>query len=336
MSVFLDRSFLLRLSPKLQRFTQKKQDLYNFRCPLCGDSQKNKTKSRGYVYRKKNDYFFICHNCGASTTFYNFLEQVDNTLLKEYALERYKDSASANNYVKPSFDEFKTAQPVFKEKLNIPSISSLPKEHFAKTYVINRKIPEKFYSDLYYSECFKTFVESLGIEKEGLVDNDKRLVIPFYDADKNLIAFQGRSLTGSKLRYITVKVNDDNKKVFGLDRIDLEKKIYVVEGPIDSLFLDNAVATADSNLTSITDIYDKTKVVLVFDNEPRNKDICKMIDKAIENHYSVVIWPDMIVEKDINDMILSGFSSEELQDIIEANTFVNLRAKMEFIAWKKV
>ena len=96
------------------------------------------------------------------------------------------------------------------------------------------------------------------------------------------------------------------------------------------------MATADSNLTSIIDVYDKTKVVLVFDNEPRNKDICRMIDKAIENHYSVDIWPDMIVEKDVNDMILSGFSCDELQDIVEANTFVNLRAKMEFIAWKKV
>ena len=141
------------------------------------------------------------------------------------------------------------------------------------------------------------------------------------------------------MRYITVKTDEDNKKVFGLDRVDLddeEKKVYVVEGPIDSLFLDNAVATADSNLSSITSILDKTKVVLVFDNEPRNKDICRMIDKAIENHYNVVIWPEMIQEKDINDMILSGFTSEDIQDIIVRNTFVNLRAKMEFISWKKV
>ena len=336
MSVYIDRTFLLRLSPKLQRFTQKKQDLYSFRCPLCGDSQKNKTKTRGYVYRKKNDYFFMCHNCGASTTFYNFLDQVDPALLKEYALERYKDSASANtNISEPDFSNFKTAQPIFKQKLQIPSIDSLPEGHYAKTYVENRKIPDKYYSDLYYSENFKEFVESFGIDKD-ILDGDKRLVIPFYDSEKNLIAFQGRSLTGSKLRYITVKLHDDNKKVFGMDRIDPEKNILVVEGPIDSLFLDNAVATADSNLSSICTLYDKTKVTLVFDNEPRNKDICRMIDNAIENHYNVVIWPDMIEEKDINDMVLSGFSPDEIQDIIDKNTFVNLRAKMEFIAWKKI
>ena len=77
-------------------------------------------------------------------------------------------------------------------------------------------------------------------------------------------------------------------------------------------------------------------MVLIYDNEPRNKDICKQIDKCIEEHYSVVIWPEYIEEKDINDMILNGFSPDEIQDIISNNTFVNLRAKMEFINWKKV
>ena len=336
MSVYIDRTFLLRLSPKLSKFTQKKDDLYNFRCPLCGDSQKNKSKSRGYVYRKKNDYFYMCHNCGVSTTFYNLLDKVDPGLSKEYSLERYKDSASANNYVKPTFEEFKTEAPKFKRNLAIPAINTLPDNHYAKVYVQSRKIPEEFHAGLYFAEDFKEFVDSLQIEKEGLKENDPRLVIPFYDENKNLIAFQGRALGESKLRYITVKLSDDNSKVFGLDRINQEETIYVVEGPIDSMFLENAVATADSNLSSISKLFDRNKVVLVYDNEPRNKDICKQIDKCIEEHYNVVIWPEYIEEKDINDMILTGFSPDEIQDIISKNTFVNLRAKMEFINWKKV
>lgn len=336
MSVFIDRAFLLRLSPKLQRFAQKKDDLYNFRCPLCGDSQKNKTKSRGYVYRKKNDYFYMCHNCGASTTFYNFLDKVDPSLTKEYALERYKNGETGNNnYKKPDFEEFKTEKPVFKKALDLPSIDSLPEAHFAKVYVKSRKIPEAFYSQLYYAEDFAAFIQSLGIQKE-LTKEDKRLVIPFYDAEKNLIAVQGRALGESKLRYITIKTHEDNHKFFGLDRIDQDKMIYVVEGPIDSMFLDNAVATADSNLESITSIYDKSKITLVFDNEPRNREIIKKIDEAIEKHYNVVIWPEMIESKDINDMVLEGFSPDEIQDIISKNTFVNLRAKAEFVNWKKV
>ena len=337
MSVFIDRSFLLRMSPKLGRFSKKKDDLYNFRCPLCGDSQKNKLKARGFVYRKQNDYFFMCHNCGASTTFYNFLKQVDESLLKEYQLERYKNGETGNNnYPKPEFEEYKTETPKFKKALELPTIDSLPKAHFAKNYVSQRRIPETFYSQLYFAEDFAAFIQSLGIEKENLHKDDKRLVIPFYDKDKNLIAIQGRALGESKLRYITLKLHDDNKKVYGLDRANTESMVYVTEGPIDSMFLENAVATADSNLESITDCVDKSKVVLVFDNEPRNKEIVAKINSAIDNHFNVVIWPEFIDSKDINEMVLDGFSPDEIQDIISKNTFVNLRARMEFVNWKKI
>lgn len=334
MSVFIDRTFLLRVSPKLQKFTVKKEDLYNFRCPLCGDSSKNKTKARGYVYRKKNDYFYRCHNCGASTSFYNFLEKVDPSLVKEYALERYMNNSGGQNYPKPDFEEAKV-KPVFKKKLNIPSIADLPDEHYAKVYVHNRKIPENRFSDLYYAEDFKSFVESLNIEKDGLKEEDPRLVIPFYDEEKNLVAFQGRALGESKLRYITVKLTEENHKIFGLDNINKEEYVYVVEGPIDSLFLNNAIATADSNLTSAAKHVDKSKLVLVYDNEPRNKELHKQMEKAIDEHYNVVIWPEMIEEKDVNDMVMAGFTPDEIQDIIKEYTFVNLRAKMEFINWKK-
>ena len=337
MSVFIDRSFLLQVSTKLQRFSKKKDDLYNFRCPLCGDSQKNKLKARGFVYRKKNDYFYMCHNCGVSTTFYNFLKQVDENLLKEYTLERYKNGETGNNnYPKPDFEEYKKEAPKFKKSLELPSIQSLPEAHFAKNYVQQRQIPEAFQSQLYFAEDFATFIQNLGIEKEGLHKNDPRLVIPFYDKEKNLVAIQGRALGESKLRYITLKLHDDNKKVFGLDRANTESMVYVTEGPIDSMFLENAVATADSNLESITDSLDKSKVVLVFDNEPRNKEIVSKIEHAIDNHFNVVIWPEFITEKDVNDMVLNNFSPDEIQDIVNKNTFINLRAKMEFVNWKKI
>jgi len=340
MSVFIDRAFLLRAAPKLHKFTQKKENLYNFRCPLCGDSQKNKVKARGYIYEKKNNYFFMCHNCGASTSFYNFLEKVDTGLLKEYALERYKHDESRNiSNTKPDFSGFKTEKPIFKKSLGIPSIASLPTGHFARDYVGHRKIPDRAFDSLYFADDFKAFVDGLGFNQLGqerLIEGDKRLVIPFYDRDKNLIAFQGRALGESKLRYITMKLDVDSYKVFGLDRIDTEQPIYVTEGPIDSLFIKNAVATADSNLTSITKVLPKENVVLIYDNEPRNKEIVKQMEKAIDDHYKVVIWPDMIDCKDINDMVLDGFSPDEIQDIITNHTYQNLMAKLQFTNWKKV
>jgi len=338
MSIFIDRTFLLRVSPKLQKFTQKKTDLYNFRCPICGDSSKNKIKARGYIYAKKGNYFFMCHNCGASTSFYNFLDKVDPSVLKEYSLERYKNGEDGkSNYQKPTFDNLKE-KPIFKTKtkIDLPSIADLPDGHYAKDYVIGRKIPEHQLENLYYTSDFKKFVVSLDIEKDGLIDNDQRLVIPFFDEEKNLVAFQGRALGNSKLRYITVKMSDEGIKLFGLDKVNKEEDVYVTEGPIDSMFLENAVATADATLTNASKYIDKSKLILVYDNEPRNKDICRHMEKAIEEHYRILIWPEMIEEKDVNEMVLSGFSPEEMQDIISKNTFQNLRAKIEFINWKKV
>lgn len=334
MSVFIDRNFLLQLSPKLQRFTRKKDDLFNFRCPICGDSQKNKTKCRGFVFRKKDDYFYMCHNCGASMSFFNFLKHVDQNLVEQYTLERYK-SGDRSNAPKPDFEMAKS-KPVFAKRLTLPSIESLPEEHFAKQYVRSRKIPENIYSNLYYTEDFKKFVDSFNVEKDNLVEDDRRLIIPFHDNEGNLTGFQGRALGASKVRYITIKLVEDAPRIYNINKIDKEEKIYVFEGPIDSMFIKNSVAVASSSLESAAEFLDKSKLVLVYDNEPRNKEIVKLMERAIDNHFNVVIWPEMMDDKDINEMVLSGFDTEELCDIIEKNTFVNLRAKMQFVNWKKV
>lgn len=333
MSIFIDRKYLLLISPKLKLFSERKTDLYNFRCPICGDSQKDKNKCRGYIFKRRDNYFYCCHNCHVSYNFYNFLERVQPSIIREYTIEKYRKNEPEQK--EPDL-ELAKVKPVFKKKLNLKTISELPDTHLAKKYCLDRKIPQESLHNLYYAPDFKKFVVDLGIEKQNLIENDKRLVIPFFDKEKNLVALQGRTLTDSKMRYITVKLSDENQKFFGLDRIDEKEKIYVVEGPIDSLFLENSIATADSNLTRASELFDKSKIVLVFDNEPRNKEIVKILDKAIENHYNVVIWPEMIESKDINDMVKEGFAVEELRDIIEKNTFVNLRAKMEFINWKKV
>jgi len=337
MSVYTDRLFLLRVSNRLDKFVQKKQDLYNFRCPFCGDSKKDKNLARGYIYRKSDDYLYKCHNCTVTKNFYQFLEQVEPTLIKEYSLERYKQNNVGRTFEEkeePDYSDL-TKKPKFKKNLGIPSIDDLPDDHIAKKYCISRKIPEEMFHSLYYAEDFKNFALTIDPNKKSLVEADKRLVIPFYGKDKTLLGVQGRTLTDSKLRYITVKANDD-RKFFGIDRINENEMIYVVEGPIDSLFLNNAIATADANLISASDIFDKTNITLIFDNEPRNHEIIKLMSKAIDDHYNIVIWPEMIDAKDINDMILDGFTKEELLDIIDKNTFVNLRAKMEFIQWKKV
>ena len=334
MSVYIDRKFLKLLSPKLGKFTQRREDLYNFRCPFCGDSQKNQFKARGYIYRKKDDYFYKCQNCGIGHSMYNFISHLDPEMLKEYALETYSNVKVQMDVKVP---DFKFEKPIFKAKINLPKISELDDEHYAKKYCLNRKFSVECLDRLYFAESFKRFVDEILPDNEkNLKEDDPRLIIPFFDIDGSLLAIQGRALRDSKIRYITIKINQDSIKIFGLDTVDKENKVYVTEGPLDSLFLSNAVATADANLTNAVNYIPKDKLVLVFDNEPRNKDICRLMDEAIEKHFQICIWPEMMQEKDINDMILNGFSSEEIEDIIDNNTFVNLRAKFEYTQWKKI
>lgn len=322
------------ISYRLEGFTQKNTNLYNCRCILCGDSTKKKSKKRGFFYEKGGNLFYRCFNCEVSTTFYKFLEQIDPSIAKEYAVERFTNGASKHgNYTAPVI---KTKKPVFskKTKINLPSIADLPDDHLAKLYVIGRKLPKSSYKDLFYAEDFKKFVNEIYPENEkDLVDNDPRLIIPFRDEQCVLFAFQGRSLTDNKLRYITVKLKDE-LKLFGLDRINKNEMILVTEGPIDSLLLKNAVATADANLM-VAEILGKDNIILINDNEPRNPHIVKQIQRCIDNDFKVCLFPETIKGKDINEMILNGFTSKKIHDIIEKNTFSGLQARMEFNKWKK-
>ena len=334
MSLYVDRKYLMLVSNKLERFKQKSEFLWNFRCNICGDSHKNKLKARAYVYRRKTDLFFSCHNCGTNLSFGNLLKTLDPSLFREYQMERYKNESSGNVKA-PDFSMAKE-RPVFKTRINLPTITSLPEDHAAKQYLLKRKIPRERLDDLYYAADYKSFVLELIPDYQKTLYTEQRIIIPFYDEDKNLLGFQGRAIGDSKIKYITVKIHDDNIKLYGLDRVDLSKKIYVVEGPIDSLFLGNSIATMDGSLSNIVSVLGPKSYVFVHDNEPRNPDIVKAMNKTISRGQNIFIWPQHIDAKDINDWILTGATPSEIQSIIDKNTFNDLRAKLEFERWKRV
>lgn len=342
MSVYIDRKYALMIAPKLLMFKQKKDYLWNFRCPFCMDSKKNKTKARGYFYRQKVNIFFICHNCGTSCALSTFLKKFDPVMFQEYQMECFQESASGAFVKKPDLSIFTTqpnkrSQPVMSKTctINLPTVASLPTEHPAKQYILGRNIPECRMVDLYYAENFLTYTETVfPIEKE--VPSDQRIVIPFFDRDGHLMGVQGRAISNTKMRYITLKAAEGFRKVYGLEKVDLTKTIYVVEGPIDSLFLPNCLATMDSNLAAIRSIAGDYDYVLVFDNQPRNAEICKQIQRAINANFKIVVWPATIDAKDLNDMILNGVSEAQLLEIIKENTFDTLKAQLKFNDWKKV
>ena len=333
---WIDQKYISILGTRLDRF-HKTGKSYNFRCPLCGDSQKNKHKARGYVFRKKNDLFFRCHNCSSGMTAGNLVKYVDSNLHREYVLERYKGGEGGHsNYKAPAkMPEF--LLPKFKMKLELDSIQILPDEHYAKQYLVNRKIPKEFFSSLYYAPDFKKFIDGLMPDHDKtLKDNDPRIVIPFYDVNKNLIAVQGRALAAdSTLRYITIKVNENHPKIFGLERFDKKKKGYVLEGPFDSMFIPNSLAAAGSNLTDLGKFVDINSTVVIHDNQPRNGEIVRVIGFTIDSGFSVCIWPDKMDLKDINEMILDGMLNSEILHIIDRNTYSGIEAKFRLQAWKK-
>jgi len=334
MSIWIDRKYILLLSPKLEQFKQKNSNLFTFRCCYCGDSQKQTFKTRGYVYEKADHYFFRCHNCNTGTTLQNLLYFVNPHLAKEYTLENFQENGSIKVKKETLIKYIPKNRKLFIPKLNIPTIYSLPNDHIAKKYVISRKIPKSTWNLLYYAEDFNLFVGTVSDKELGMTS--ARIVIPFFSKSGELIAFQGRALDSHSMRYITIKIKRDAEKLFGLDRIDEKKPIFVVEGPIDSLFIPNAIATADSNLASASTIFNKHKLVLVSDNEPRNKSIVYNIEKYIKAGFAICLFPEYIKEKDINEMILSGLTKEEICDIINDHTYKGLRANIEFIKWRKV
>ena len=319
----VDSKFINLISSKLQKFKRVKSDLYNFRCPICGDSQKNKSKTRGYLYSVKADINYRCHNCGASMTFSNFLKVMDPAVHKQYVFERFKDSNTGRGTVVEE-PKFNFTTPEFKTKIDLPKASENPD---AKKYLVDRNLdPDKFY----YADKFKEFTNSLKHTFDDIKYEESRIIIPLF-YNKKLVGFQGRALGPSPVKYITTMLYDNAPKLYGLDEIDDEKPIYIVEGPFDSCFLENSVAMCGSDVDIGS--FGWSNYIWVFDNEPRNREIVERIDKTISRGDQVIIWPNQIVEKDINDMALAG---HDIMSILQSNTYSGLKAKVKFNTWKKV
>ena len=321
----IDSKYIGLVSSRLQKFKRVKADLFNFRCPICGDSKKHKNKARGYLYQVKTNTNFKCHNCGASLSFNNFLKQIDTSLHKQYVMEKFKEGfAGGRNFVveEPKF-EFK--KPVFKKKLDLPRADEVP---IAKEYLEKRKLdPSKFY----FAYKFKEWTNTQKQTFDTIGRDESRIIIPMYDEDKILIGFQGRSLGPNSVKYITVMINEDAPKIYGLDQVDNEKPIYIIEGPFDATLVQNGVAMCGSDLDIRS--FGWSDCIYVYDNEPRNREIVNRIDKTINGGYKVVIWPTSVVEKDINDMVLGGHN---IMSVLESNTYSGLQAKVKFNNWKKI
>lgn len=340
--LYIDAKYAAIVGSRLRNFKQKKDYLWNYSCPVCGDSAKNKLKARGFIYRKGNDLFVKCYNCGHGTNLGNLIKYVDSTLYDEYVLERYKGGASKHNAHK---DIEQTSVNLTPSKLEwkddvldgLKRLDMLDEEHPAVQYLIDRKIPRDRWELLYFAPKFKAYTNSVSPKfQEPIEGEHPRMIIPYFKPNGKCFAFQGRAYGNEEPKYYTIKVDETEEKIYGMDRVDYSKRIFVVEGPIDSLFLPNAVAVSGASFDTPTIRQLLTNATIVMDNEPRNKDIVKQLAKYIDLGYNVCMFPDIIQEKDINDMILAGRSPAEILETINTNTFSGIEAKLKFSTWKKI
>ena len=343
MSFYIDQKYLMMVSHRLPLFSKKKQDLYQCRCIICGDSKSDKKKARGYFYRQRNDLFYKCHNCDASQHFGTFLQSLDPSLYQQYVFERYTKGEGGNKthtQIETVLDQ-KFDQPLFRKKKKNPlddvaqKVSNLDENHVALIYCRNRKIPLDRLGDIYYIDRACDIAQLLPQYADTIKTDEPRICFPFF-MNGNFIGVTMRAIGPSKLRYVMAKA-DDSPAIFNYDKVDFTKRFYVVEGPIDSLFLPNSMAcngTSFGKLEHIEQIKEhKDNCVVVVDNQPRNAEVADITKKYVDLGYNICIWPESLEEKDINDMVISGLDA---QTLIDGHTYNGLMAKLQYMKWRKV
>ncbi len=339
--LWLERKYLSQVVSLLDMAKWKNENTLNHRCPYCGDSAKNTYKARGYHFQVGQNFVYKCHNCGKSTSSVNFLKDHFPMIHKEYIKEWLKENGKAPRQKKmPSANEFKFTpreEVLNMKRIDLTAVCFRANEKgVARDFLESRKIPESKIQDLW----FVPQAQSLGLlsnkYKDRVLGDDPRIVIPFFDESGELVGISGRAINDSPLRYLTMRFLDDVPLIYNIDKVDKSKTIYVTEGPIDSLFLPNAISVGGSDFKKIDDSI-KENAILIYDNEPRNTEILKKINEVIDLGWSVCIWDDRRVSdiKDINDMVLNGLSQDEIVDIITSNTYSGLSAKVKLKEYAK-
>lgn len=346
MSIYIDEMYIGMMGPRLDLFTKTAKDAYNFRCPICGDSKTNPFKKRGYLIKTKtgDGYMFTCHNCGTSHSLYGFIKINFPDMFNQYKLETYISNGKKSGEVieKAIMREPQVIEEEV-ESIDIGSIDEpvielldLDEDHPAVKYILEtRKIPKELLCNFQYVHNYKDWIEGFNGEDQPFMKPHPRIMIPYRDRTGDVYRYLARSFTGkfgSKYLYTEIK---EGFPFYGGYKIDKRQRVYIVEGPIDSMLLDNALAIGNATYTrgSFDSLPD---YVIVPDNQPRNPEVVASIGKAIDSGHSVCLWPSGMTHKDINDLVMDGLTKDQIMSLIDENTYQGAKAKVKFSFWKKV
>lgn len=305
-TTFLDQKYINLLSGRLRNFRSKGDGLFEF-----SHSCERADRRRGYLYKKGTGYNLFCHNCGHSVKFFNFLKEEDAHLYKQYCLELFQKEPEV---VKKEVPKKKK-----KRTFDVDGLSPADDNSESLEFLKSRSIPETRYNECFYTEDFNDWASSFYPEFKEKLRKESRIIFPYIDNTGNIFGFTCRSLGDSKPKYIVLKL-EDKEMIYGLNHLNLAKQIYCVEGPIDSMFLDNGIAVGGASYEGEFIKKYKQNLVIVPDNDwIRNKQVCEQILKKAKEGFRISLFPDNFDAKDINEAIIKGYSKEDIKKIIDEN-----------------
>jgi hypothetical protein len=337
MSSHIDRQYIGLIAPRLRLLTCK-GDVWNFRCPLCGDSKKNPRLCRGFLLAGRGRITYKCHNCSRAMGFAKFLLQLDPQLAKTYKLDCFKERGLARRPDTTPAPIIPTPPVVPSTLFRLDTLEDCFDSHPAVQYAISRRIPRDTWSRIFVTENMRE-LESLAPEKyKHVLPEDCRLILPYYTTEKKIVGLTGRSIEASpKKRYIQMRLVEQEPLVFGWPNWVHDQHTYITEGPLDSLFLPNALACGGVDVQKILQmkILDPIATTIIFDHQPRNAEVVQQMRRLVKTGWSVVVWPSAWPYKDINEAIMQGIPATAVRTIIDANTHHGLALDLAIHAWRK-
>lgn len=330
------------MSRYLLMFKQTGENTYNFRCPICKDSNKNKSKARGYLFVADGDYIYKCHNCGQSRNLFTLLKEVQFSLYNEYKKEKIKEKFSHN---KPQTQQKKeVSKELFKTNVDFSHVSKtgykilkglkkVSEVQEAIKYCENRKLPPSKYEHIYFTDNGRKTANLISKYADKIFPDMRALVIPFIDESGLVTHIQLRYMDDTFMRYVTLEVEEVDDKIYGMDLLNKDEMVYVFEGSFDSMFT-NAIALANGNLHTFIPKLNKLfeNYTLVYDKDYLyNKDIIASLKKSMSLGAKVVLYDDVAINskaKDINDMVKNGVI-DNVTHYLRKNTYHGFGAKIK-------
>lgn len=338
--LFRQREYADRLQMRLEKFQKQSYSPYksNFRCDICGDSQKDKSKRRGYITEKSGELFYYCHNCGASNRLLTYLRDNHKDLFDNYMADSF-EGKKVNRETPIVYDPtaFMSAPSYTKGLVDIMDMTA---NDPAVQYLAHRRLPRPKRGEYFWCEKFYTHVNRFQVGRFSDVaikwHEHSRIIMPLRKENGDQFGIIGRTIADHSPKYLTLKFEEHNK-FYGLDTLDKTKPAITVEGALDSKFLTNCVALAgaDGNVDEL--FPDRRMNTIVLDNQPRNKAIVEKMMKLARGGYQICVWPSTMVYEDINDMVKEGrMKPAEIEAIIASRTFIGMEAEFEVSLWQKL